>query len=134
VGGSHPQKYMIKNYLPVVFQIIAALAIGVGAIVLSHLLGKKGKSSDAKNMPYECGKNPEAFPQTFDVRFYLVAMIFLLFDIEVVFLYPWAISYADMIAGPLGLQVLWIAIVFVLIIEVGHLYAYKKGVFDWYRR
>ncbi|MFZ5806186.1 MAG: NADH-quinone oxidoreductase subunit A [Verrucomicrobiota bacterium] len=125
---------MIKNYLSVVFQIVAALTIGIGAIIMSHLLGKKGKRSDIKDAPYECGKKAETFPQTFDVRFYRVAMLFLLFDIEVVFLYPWAVDYTQMIAGHLGPQVLWIALAFVLIIEVGHLYAYKKGIFDWYKR
>lgn len=124
---------MIRNYLPVLFQIFAALALAIGAIVTSILLGKKGKTTPAKDIPYECGKDPliQGRPR-FSVKFYLVATIFILFDIEVVFLYPWAVNYAEMIVGNIGLRVLWAMLAFVLIIETGHLYAYKKGAFDWY--
>lgn len=124
---------MIRNYLPVLFQILAALALAIGAIGASILLGKKGKSTPAKDTPYECGKAQLTSGRPrFSVKFYLVATIFILFDIEVIFLYPWAVNYAEMIAGNMGLRVLWAMLAFVIIIEIGHLYAYKKGAFDWY--
>jgi NADH-quinone oxidoreductase subunit A len=123
---------MIREYAPVIIQIIAAFIIAAGALITSMILGKVGRKDSAKNMPYECGKNPVGTMQPrFSVKFYIVAMIFILFDIEVIFMYPWAVSYADMIAGPLGIRMLWTMLSFVLIVEIAHLYAYKKGVFDW---
>jgi NADH-quinone oxidoreductase subunit A len=121
---------MIESYLPVFFQIIIAIAIAVGAIVLSLVLGKSGRTSIAKDTAYECGKDAITTNQPrFSVKFYIIAMIFILFDIEVIFSYPWAIAYRELIST--SLNALWAMLVFVLIVEVGHFYAYKKGVFDW---
>ncbi|MFH1066422.1 MAG: NADH-quinone oxidoreductase subunit A [bacterium] len=123
---------MFRDYLPVVLQAAAALAIAIGAIVASILLGAKTKHNPAKDTAYECGQKPIGPAHTrFTVRFYLVAMLFLLFDIELLFIYPWAVAYANMLIGPIGLRALWAMLAFILIIEVGHLYAYKKGAFDW---
>lgn len=126
---------MLRDYLPALFQILAAMVIAGGALITSIILGKKGRPNEAKDIPYECGKNPIGPNQTrFSVKFYLVAMIFILFDIEVIFMYPWALSYLDFINNGMGSIVLGIMLLFVLILEVGHLYAYKKGVFDWTNR
>ena len=126
---------MIKEYLPVPLQIGAGVAIALGAVVTSHILGQRAKRTPAKDTPYECGKDPIGSANTrFAVKVYLVAMLFILFDIEVIFLYPWALNYTELLAGPLGIRILWMMMAFILIIEVGHLYAYKKGVFDWAKR
>ncbi len=122
---------MIQEYLPVLIQLFFALAIAVGGIVTSILLGKRARDSKAKATAYECGKDPIGPSQSrFSVKFYLVAMIFILFDIEVIFMYPWAVSFRELIGG-VGLAPLWAMLAFIVVLEVGHLYAYKKGVFDW---
>lgn len=122
---------MIEQYLPVLFQLVLALAVAVGGIVLSMLLGKRARETKAKGTAYECGKDPIGPTQSrFSVKFYLVAMIFILFDIEVIFMYPWAVSFRELVTRE-GLNVLWAMVAFIAILEVGHFYAYKKGVFDW---
>ncbi len=124
---------MILEYLPILFQLGVALAIAVGGIVLSIFIGKRGHKHKDKGTAYECGKDAIGPAQSrFSVKFYLVAMIFILFDIEIIFMYPWAVSFREMI-GTVGMSVLWAMVAFVLILEVGHLYAYKKGAFDWYK-
>jgi len=122
------------DYLPLIFQLLVALAIAVGGIATSMLLGKKGSHNRAKDTAYECGKDPIGPSQTrFSVKFYVIAMIFILFDIEVIFMYPWALCYTDLI-GTMGANILFAMLFFVLVVEVGHFYAYKKGVFDWNKK
>lgn len=127
---------MIENYGPVLVQFGLALSVAVGGIAMSIVLGKRGRKSAGKDMAYECGKTAIGPSQPrFSVKFYLVAMIFILFDIEVIFMYPWAVSFRELLNTPgVGWSVLWAMAFFVLVIEVGHWYAYKKGVFDWNRR
>lgn len=111
-----------------------ALSVALGGIVMSAILGKRARKSEAKDKPYECGKDIISPSQArFSVKFYLVAMIFILFDIEVIFMYPWALSYRDLV-GAYGMQVFFAMLAFILLLEVAHWYAYKKGVFDWNRR
>jgi NADH-quinone oxidoreductase subunit A len=125
---------VISEYLPIIFQLAIALVIAVGGVGLSILVGKKGRNHPAQHMAYECGKTAEGKIQPrFSVKFYLVAMIFILFDIEVIFMYPWAVGYLQSVSS-FGVSVFWAMAAFVLILEIGHLYAYKKGVFDWNRR
>jgi len=122
---------VVADYIPVIFQLGIALSIAIGGVILSMILGKRGRRSLAKDSAYECGKEAIGPAQPrFSVKFYLVAMIFILFDIEVIFMYPWAVSYTENLAI-LGPQVFWAMFAFILLLEVGHLYAYKKGVFDW---
>lgn len=125
---------MIQNYLPVLFQLAVALTVALGGVTLSIILGKRASHPAGKDVAYECGKDTiGAVQPRFSVKFYLVAMIFILFDIEVIFMYPWAVCFRDLIKS-VGWPVLWSMVAFVLILEVGHLYAYKKGVFDWNKR
>ena len=125
---------MIQNYLPVLFQLAVALTVALGGVTLSIILGKRASHPVGKDVAYECGKDTiGAVQPRFSVKFYLVAMIFILFDIEVIFMYPWAVCFRDLIKS-VGWPVLWSMVAFVLILEVGHLYAYKKGVFDWNKR
>jgi NADH-quinone oxidoreductase subunit A len=100
------------------------------------LLGKKRTHSPVKDAPYECGMPATTGAHArFSVKFYLVAMLFILFDIEVVFFLGWAAVYRDLIkpvaAGGIGIKMLLGAVVFLAILEVGHIYAWKKGALDW---
>jgi NADH-quinone oxidoreductase subunit A len=124
----------MREYLPILIQFAVACSIAIGGIVTSIILGKRGRHSAAKDTAYECGKDPIGGSSArFSVKFYVIAMIFILFDIEVIFMYPWAVSYLSNLST-IGMTALWAMVAFVLLVEVGHLYAYKKGVFDWNKR
>ena len=87
---------MLRDYLPVLLQIIVAIGFAASALIVSVLLGKAGRRTPIKDSAYECGMVPigEAQPR-FSVKFYLVAMLFILFDLEIVFMYPWAVVYRN---------------------------------------
>jgi NADH-quinone oxidoreductase subunit A len=107
------------------------------AIILaaSHIFGQRAKGNYIKDKAYECGLPAEGkVHPRFAVKFYVTAMLFILFDIEVIFMYPWAVSLMGFQQSGLGWQVFGLMLAFVLLVEVGHLYAYKKGVFDWNKR
>ncbi len=123
----------LAQYIPVLILLVVAVGFAAGTLVMSVLLGQRGKRTRAKDTAYECGKDPIGEGSArFSVKFYLVAMLFILFDIEVVFLYPWAVVYRDMLADHatrnliLGSMVSFLAILF-----AGYLYALKKKAFDW---
>jgi NADH-quinone oxidoreductase subunit A len=101
--------------------------------MISVLLGKYAKSSKAKDSAYECGKDPIGEGTSrFSVKFYLVAMLFILFDIEVVFMYPWAVVYRDMLAEHATRNLIFGSMIsFLGILFVGYIYAVKKKAFDW---
>ena len=115
-----------QNYIPVLIDLAILLALAGGMLLLSYLLGQH-KNTRAKLIPYECGMIPTGDArQRFSVRFYLVAMIFILFDVEVVFLYPWAVVYRELkMFGFIEM------LLFVLIVVAGFAYLWKKGVLDW---
>ena len=123
----------LPQYLAVLMLFVLAVAATGGMIGLSMLLGKRGRTSKIKDTAYECGMLPigEGSPRM-SVRFYLVAMLFILFDIEVVFMYPWAVIYKSMLQDPatrnliLGSMVSFLGILF-----IGYIYAVKKKAFDW---
>jgi NADH-quinone oxidoreductase subunit A len=121
----------LQWYLPVLMVAFVAAATAFGMIIISTLLGKKGARSKIKDTAYECGMVPigSGAPR-FSVKFYLVAMLFVLFDIEVVFLYPWAVVYRDMLATDANL-IFFAMVSFLGILLVGYLYAVKKDAFDW---
>ena len=126
---------MLREFIPVIFSVGMALAVALGALAVALILGKVGSRNRGKDLAYECGKDPIGTGSArFSVKFYLVAMIFILFDIEVIFMYPWAVSLIGFQQSGSGWQVFGLMLVFVLLVEVGHLYAYKKGVFDWNKR
>ena len=121
---------MLRDYLPVLLQVIVAMIFAASALGVSVLVGKTGKRTRAKDMAYECGMVPQGEIQPrFSVKFYLVAMLFILFDLEIVFLYPWAVVYKEMIAE--GTTVFWSMLSFITILMVGYVYALKKGALDW---
>jgi NADH-quinone oxidoreductase subunit A len=121
---------MLREYLPVLLQIIVAIGFAASALVVSVAVGKTGKRTRAKDSPYECGMVPQGGGQSrFSVRFYLVAMLFILFDLEIVFMYPWAVVYKEAIAQ--SSLILWSMLSFISILMVGYVYALKKGALDW---
>jgi len=121
----------MQEYLPVLLQAVVAIGFAVGALVVSVLLGKTARRNAIKDTAYECGMLPQGEAQPrFSVKFYLVAMLFILFDIEIVFMYPWAVVYREHIAvhGPM---IFWSMLSFVGILTVGYVYAIMKGALDW---
>ena len=121
----------LAQYLPVLMLGVLAVVFSFGMLVMSVVLGKRGKRPAVKDTPYECGMVPVGEGSTrLSVRFYLVAMLFILFDIEVVFLYPWAVIYRTMLKDSGGM-ILGAMVSFVAILFVGYLYAVKKKAFDW---
>lgn len=121
---------MLRDYVPVLLQILVAVGFAISALVVSVILGKAGKRNRTKDSAYECGMVPvgEAQPR-FSVKFYLVAMLFILFDLEIVFMYPWAVVYKEMIGQ--SKMILWSMLSFVTILMAGYVYALKKGALDW---
>ena len=119
-------KNYFQNYIPVLIELGVVVAMAAGMIILSYLLGKH-KRSRQKLMPYECGMTPTGDARhRFSVKFYLVAMIFILLDVEVVFLYPWAVIFREL--KMFGFVEM---LLFVLMVVAGFVYLWKKGVLDW---
>lgn len=118
---------MLKEYFPILVMLVMAIGFGVTMIFISSLAGKK-RPSPTKEAPYECGSTPVGTARVrFDVKFYLIAILFILFDLEVVFLWPWAVIYA----GAPGLAGLAQVSVFVGILLLGFAYAWRKGALEW---
>ena len=127
------QPSQLAQYIPVLILLIAAVGFAAGTLVVSVLLGKYARRTKAKDAPYECGKDPIGEGSArFSVKFYLVAMLFILFDIEVVFMYPWAVVYRQMLAEHATRNMILGSMVsFLVILFVGYIYALKKKAFDW---
>ncbi len=119
----------LSSYIPVLVQVIVAIAIPVVIIVASHIFGQRAKTNKIKDSAYECGITAEGNPHTrYGAKFYLVAMLFVIFDIEVVFMLPIAMSYPKIAAGlPLLLPVLF----FIALLCVGVIYEIKKDALNW---
>ena len=117
---------MLINYVPVLIFMVIAIGLVAVIVVLSELLGKK-KHFASKDMPYECGMDPIGDARSrYTVRFYVIAMFFIVFDIEAIFLYPWAVVFK-----PLGWFGFWEMLVFIGIIAVGLVYVWGKGALEW---
>jgi NADH-quinone oxidoreductase subunit A len=124
---------MLSDYIPVLIQVVIAAGFAIATLIASALLGKRATRNAVKDSAYECGMNPIGEGQArFSVKFYLVAMLFVLFDIEVVFLIPWATVYRESITA--GASVFLFAMLgFVGILFIAYLYALKKGALEWRR-
>lgn len=118
---------MLQTYIPVLVLILVAAGFTAMMIVLSIVLGPKCYS-EMKDDPFECGTvgSGDVTKQRFSVKFYLVAMVFILFDIEVVYMYPWAVQLRT-----LGWYGFWVMMSFVFVLTVGLAYIWKRGVLDW---
>ena len=121
---------MLENYFPILMLVGVGLAVGIAPILLggglSRLVGSH-KPTDEKLSPYECGF--EAFEDArmkFDVRYYLVAILFILFDLEIAFLFPWAVSL-----GEIGMFGFWSMVAFLGVLTIGFVYEWKKGALEW---
>jgi NADH-quinone oxidoreductase subunit A len=122
-----PDNYFAR-YLPLLLHILAVAVVASAIVTLSWILGKR-RPTRAKLSPYECGMVPVGDArERFSVKFYLVAMLFILFDVEAVFLYPWAVILRD-----LKMFGFWEMMVYITIVLVGFFYVWKKGVLDWNR-
>lgn len=120
-----------QQYFPVLLQIFFAMAVAGGMIGASFFLGKKVRNA-VKDSPYECGMKPVGDArERFSVKFYLVAMVFILFDIEAIFLYPWAVVYRELGRGPMKLFGFWEMVAFIALVLCGFFYILRKGVLDW---
>jgi NADH-quinone oxidoreductase subunit A len=116
----------LGNYLPILFFIIVGLLVGTAASIVGFILGTR-KPDAEKNSPYECGF--EAFEDArmkFDVRYYLVAILFIIFDLEIAFLFPWAVVFKE-----LGLFGFVAMMIFLTILVIGFIYEWKKGALEW---
>jgi len=119
---------MLSNYVPILVLIAIATAFAVGSVVISMLVGPK-RFNRAKLDAYECGIEPtphEAGPRRFPVKFYLIAMLFIVFDIEIIFLYPWAVAF-----GGLGVFGLVEMVLFVATVFVAYAYVWRRGGLEW---
>src|SRR6188474_24005 len=126
-------QFRLYDYLPILLMFIVAAGFAVGNVLLSQFVGQR-KRTKTKLMPYECGKDPVGSArERFSVKFYLIAMIFILFDIEVIFLVPWAAVYKSLAAQSAALRTLVYVemMVFVALLLAGYIYVIKKGAFDW---
>ena len=116
----------LKDYFTIILFLIIALGLSVGFIILNYFLSPKNPDPE-KLSAYECGF--DAFDDSrmeFDVRFYLVAILFIIFDLEIAFLFPWAISL-----GSIGLLGFWSMMIFLFILTIGFIYEWKIGALDW---
>ncbi len=129
-------QFRLIDYLPILLVFIVAAGFAVTNIFISQFIGQR-KRTRTKMMPYECGKDPVGSAhERFSVKFYLIAMIFILFDIEVIFLVPWAVVFKTL-AGPVyGLRNLVYTemMLFIALLAAGLVYVIKKGAFDWGER
>ncbi len=117
---------MLEQYVPIILMIAVGVAFGVVMGKINELIGPK-RPTEEKQSTYESGMEPiRTARERFSVKFYMVAMLFILFDIEVVFLYPWAVSYRD-----LGLAGFVTMFVFILVLLIGYYYVWKKGALEW---
>ena len=125
--------FNLIDYLPVLLMFIVAAGFAITFIGLSQLLGQR-KRTRTKLMPYECGKDPVGSArERFSVKFYLIAMIFILFDIEVIFLVPWAVVFRLLSSPAMGMRnvVYFEMLLFIALLAAGLIYVIKKGALDW---
>jgi NADH-quinone oxidoreductase subunit A len=128
--------FRLYDYLPILLMFVVAGGFAVGNVLLSQFVGQR-KRTRTKLMPYECGKDPVGSArERFSVKFYLIAMIFILFDIEVIFLVPWAVVYKTLAAQSAAMRSFAYLemMIFIGLLFVGYIYIVKKGAFDWGER
>ena len=117
---------LLQNYLPIVVFLGIATGLAMVIVLASYLVAKQ-KPDAEKISAYECGFEPfEDARSKFDVRFYLVSILFIIFDLEIAFLFPWAVTL-----GKLGLYGFWSMIVFLGVLTIGFIYEWRKGALDW---
>lgn len=118
----------LTHFLPITILVLLALVIPAALLIVSWLVHRHTPNNPTKDEPYECGLRATigTADERFSVKFYLIAMLFLVFDLEVAFLYPWAVHFGDAGWGMVG-----VLVVFLIMLEAGYLYLYRKGALDW---
>jgi NADH-quinone oxidoreductase subunit A len=120
----------LSTYLPALVQIVLGLSVPTVILIASHVFGQRAKGNYIKDKAYECGLPMEGKPHPrFAVKFYVTAMLFILFDIEVVFLVPWALVYREFLAA--GIAITAATAVFLGVLVLGLLYEFKRGALEW---
>jgi len=120
----------LVDYLPVLIQILLAVGMCFGILFASHLFGQKAIAGKIKDSPYECGLAADTKGETrYSVKFYITAMLFILFDIDVVFLIPWVLTHRDLVAA--GIPILGPMLFFTFILVAGLVYELKSGALEW---
>ncbi len=132
--------FTLSTYYPIFLYLLAIIGFAVSALLVTHLIGPWHRTP-TKQMPYESGMDPIGDArQRFDVKFYLIAILFLVFDVELLFLYPWAALYpwssasgepASFLPGELHTLVFWEVVVFLVTVVIAYIYAWRRGVFQW---
>ena len=126
-----PPTPQLADYVPLLVLMVIAVVLASALVGMSWILGPK-KPSAAKLAPYECGVTPVGSArERFPVKFYLIAMLFIIFDIETVFLYPWAVTFTRWNTHSLQIFSLSEMVVFIVILFVGYIYVWQKGAFEW---
>ncbi len=126
----------MAGQLPILIYLIAVIGFAAVSLILPHVVAPK-KPTRVKDMPYESGMDPVGDARKpFDIKFYLIAILFLVFDVELIFLYPWAVALLapDGIPEPFRLAVLAVLLVLLATLALAYVVAYRKGVFDWRRK
>ncbi len=117
---------MLENYLPILIFLVVGLGLGGVLFVIGYFLGPNQPDS-AKQSPYECGFDPfEDARIQFDVRYYLIAILFIIFDLEIAFFFPWAVALRD-----IGMVGFWAMMLFLAVLVVGFVYEWRKGALEW---
>jgi NADH-quinone oxidoreductase subunit A len=120
-----------QQFLPIFMLIVIAIGFAASAIAAPMIIGKRRSYNKVKDSAYECGlPSDKSSGVRFSVKFYLVAMIFILFDLEVIFVVGWASVFKELVAS-VGAPVLWGMLSFLVILEIGHLYIWRQGALDW---
>ena len=128
MAAAEPQS--LSTYLPALVQIVLGLSIPAIILIVSHVFGQRAKGNYIKDKAYECGLPMEGKPHPrFAVKFYVTAMLFILFDIEVVFLVPWALVYREFLAA--GIAITAATAVFLGVLVLGLAYEFKRGALEW---
>ena len=123
----------MQEYLPILMMFVFILGFAVTNIAIARVLGRR-RDTRAKLIPYECGMDPVGSAyQRFSVKFYLVAMLFILLDIEAIFLVPWAVVFKPLAQSLSRPFVFFEMIIFLAVLAVGYVYVWKKGLFEWNR-
>jgi NADH-quinone oxidoreductase subunit A len=126
-------EFRLIGYLPILLMFVVAGGFAASQVLATQLFGQR-KQTPTKLMPYECGKDPVGTArERFSVKFYLIAMIFILFDIEVIFLIPWAVIFKKFAAAGSGFKLLVYVemMIFIALLFIGYVYVWKKGAFEW---
>jgi len=128
---SAPLDQLFKDYLPILILLVVATGLAFLVVILGHILGPR-RDTKLKLMPYESGMNPIGpAVRRMPIRFYLIAVLFILFDIEVVFFLPWAVVFSQYVRNGQALFILLEMFLFIIILLVGYIYAWKKDALEW---